>query len=117
MKNANGAARRSNSHTSRTEAARKAWRTRRAGPKKRRSHSGKGELIKGMSRRLPVEILDNLLFRERLREIMRGYAGIYALYRGNRLYYAGLTKNLLGRLKRHTTDRHKRKWTHFIIFR
>ena len=49
MKNANGAARRSNSHTSRTEAARKAWRTRRAGPKKRRSHSGKGELIKGLT--------------------------------------------------------------------
>jgi hypothetical protein len=97
--------------------ARKAWVTRRRKTKRRRSHSGKGELIKGMSRRLPSEILESLLFRHRLRTIMRGYAGIYALYRGKRLYYVGLTKNLLGRLKWHLRDRHKGKWTHFIIFR
>jgi Uri superfamily endonuclease len=70
-----------------------------------------------MSRRLPSEILESPLFRHRLREIMRGYAGIYALYRGKVLYYVGLTRNLLGRLKRHLKDRHKGKWTDFIIFR
>ena len=70
-----------------------------------------------MSRRLPSEILESLLFRQRLREIMRGYAGIYALYRGKQLYYVGLTTNLLGRLKRHLKDRHKGKWSDFIIFR
>jgi Uri superfamily endonuclease len=48
---------------------------------------------------------------------MRGYAGIYALYRGKLLYYVGLTRNLLGRLKRHLKDRHRGKWTDFIIFR
>ena len=94
-------------------AGRKAAATRRA-----RSHkSGKGALIKGMSRRLPSEILDSQLFSRRLREIMRGYAGIYALYRGQRLYYVGLTTNLLGRIKWHMKDRHAGKWDHFIIFR
>ena len=76
-----------------------------------------GALIKGMSRRLPSDILDSQLFSRRLREIMRGYAGIYALYRGQRLYYVGLTTILLGRIKWHMKDRHAGKWDHFIIFR
>jgi len=83
----------------------------------RKTSSGKGALIKGMSRRLPSEILEDPLFRERLREIMRGYAGIYALYRGKKLYYTGLTRDLFGRIRWHTRDRHARRWDHFIIFR
>ena len=70
-----------------------------------------------MSRRLPSEILESPLFARRLREMMRGYAGIYALYRRHRLYYIGLTTNLLGRIKWHLKDRHSGKWDHFIIFR
>jgi hypothetical protein len=70
-----------------------------------------------MSRRLPSEILDSQLFSRRLRKIMRGYAGIYALYRRQRLYYVGLTTNLLGRIRWHLKDRHAGKWDHFIIFR
>lgn len=97
----------------RRDAARKAVATRRA----RSNKSGKGALIKGMSRRLPSEILESQIFSRRLREIMRGYAGIYALYRGQRLYYVGLTTNLLGRIKWHMRDRHAGKWDHFIIFR
>jgi hypothetical protein len=83
----------------------------------RKTSSGKGALIKGMSRRLPSEILEDPLFRERLRQIMRGYAGIYALYRGKKLYYTGLTRDLFGRIRWHTQDRHARKWDQFIIFR
>lgn len=97
----------------RRSAARQAVATRRA----RSNKSGKGALIKGMSRRLPSEILESQIFSRRLREIMRGYAGIYALYRGGRLYYVGLTTNLLGRIKWHLRDRHAGKWGHFIIFR
>ncbi|MBI1904336.1 MAG: GIY-YIG nuclease family protein [Planctomycetia bacterium] len=92
------------------------------GSKKRRrrnrtNHSGKGALIKGMSRRLPAEILENRVFTDRLQEIMRGFAGIYALYRHDELYYVGLTRNLLGRIRWHLRDRHKNKWDHFIIFK
>ena len=79
--------------------------------------SGKGALIKGMSRRLSSELLDDPLFRRSLQEIMRGYAGIYALYRGKKLYYTGLTRNLLSRIKWHQRDRHAGRWDHFVIFR
>jgi hypothetical protein len=79
--------------------------------------SGTGALIKGMSRRLPSELLEDRLFRERLKEIMRKQAGIYALYDGDNPYYTGLTVNLLGRLGRHKRDRHAGRWDHFVIFR
>ncbi|HTQ37895.1 MAG TPA: GIY-YIG nuclease family protein [Pirellulales bacterium] len=78
---------------------------------------GKGALIKGMTKRLPHEILENPLFQVGLKSIMRGYAGIYALYRGKKLYYVGLTKNLLGRIRWHLKDRHAQKWDSFVIFR
>jgi len=66
---------------------------------------------------LPSEILNNPIFKQRLRELMRRYAGIYALYRKRKLYYVGLTRNLLSRIKWHLRDRHARKWDRFIIFR
>jgi hypothetical protein len=70
-----------------------------------------------MSRRLPSEILDSDVFADHLRKMMRRYAGIYALYREKRLYYVGLTRNLLNRIKWHLKDRHGGKWDSFIIFR
>jgi hypothetical protein len=95
----------------RVKAAKKAWKTRKA------RRSTKGALIKGMSRRLPSEILESEVFTEQLKSMMRRYAGIYALYRGKRLYYVGLTRNLLGRIRWHLKDRHKGKWDSFTIFR
>lgn len=78
--------------------------------KAKKRKSSKGALIKGMTRRLPIAILENEIFRRRLREIMRGYAGIYAMYKKKELYYVGLTKNLFGRLKTHRLrDRHAGK--------
>ena len=70
-----------------------------------------------MSKRLPSEILDNPVFKKGLKEIMKGYSGIYALYRKERLYYVGLTTNLLGRINRYLKDRHAGKWDSFVIFR
>ena len=78
--------------------------------------SGKGALIKGMSQRLPIGILESPVFESRLREIMRGYAGIYVLHRRKRLYYIGLTTNLLGRIRGHA-KRRPGKWDHFSFFR
>lgn len=84
---------------------------------KRKTKSTKGALIKGMSRRLPSEILESDIFAEHLKTMMRRYAGIYALYRKRKLYYVGLTKNLLGRIRWHLKDRHRGKWDSFTIFR
>jgi len=40
--------------------------------------------------------------------------GIYALYDNFGLYYVGLTTySLRGRIRRHTTDRHRKKWNRF----
>jgi hypothetical protein len=87
-------------------------------PKRRPKHrTSKGALIKGMTKRLPHEILGNPLFQEGLRRIMRGYAGIYALYSGSKLYYVGLTRDLFARIRWHLRDRHAQKWDSFVIFR
>jgi hypothetical protein len=77
----------------------------------------KGALIKGMSRQLPSEIFASPIFRAKLKELMKGYAGIYALYRKKQIYYVGLTTNLFGRVNHHLRDRHANKWDHFVIFR
>lgn len=91
--------------------AKKAWRTR------RRKKSMKGMLIKGMSRRLPAQILEDPAFRAALTKIMKNYSGIYALYKHNKLYYIGLTKNLHGRLNSHYKDKYPGRWDKFVIFR
>ena len=77
----------------------------------------KGALIKGMTKKLPSQILDNPVFRKGLKEIMKGYSGIYALYHKDRLYYVGLTTNLFGRINWHLKDKHAGKWESFVIFR
>ena len=41
---------------------------------------------------------------------------MYALYRGSRLYYVGLAANLMGRLKGHLKDRHRRLWDRFSVY-
>lgn len=82
-----------------------------------RRRSNKGALIKGMSTRLPIELLGDLSFKDGLQQIMRGYAGVYALYRGSDLYYVGLANNLYDRLRAHTKNKHRRKWDRFAIFR
>ncbi len=70
-----------------------------------------------MSSRLPSEILNSDTFKKRLKEILKGYSGIYALYRKDHLYYVGLTTDLFGRIKGHLKDRHAGKWNSFVIFR
>jgi hypothetical protein len=82
-----------------------------------RRKSTKGALIKGMSKRLPAEILNEPSFEKGLAQIMKGYSGIYALYNRNRLYYVGLTTNLQARLNTHYKKKHAGKWDSFVIFR
>ena len=79
--------------------------------------STKGALIKGMSKNLPSDILTDPIFKKKLRELLRGYAGIYALYKGEKLYYVGLARNLHGRVRWHLKDKHAGKWDYFKIFR
>jgi len=93
-------------------------RTQKARAKDRaKKESSKGALIKGVSVKLPIDILDEPSFKEGVQKIMRGYSGIYLLYRRKTLYYIGLATNLYWRLISHTKDRLKGKWDSFAIFR
>lgn len=85
--------------------------------RRRKRKSNKGALVKGVSRKLPVDILWEPSFKIGLKEISRGYSGIYLLYKRKKLYYVGLAKDLYWRLASHTQDRHKGKWDSFAIFR
>lgn len=51
-----------------------------------------------------------------IKSIIKGKAGIYALYRKDKLYYVGLAINLMNRLKIHLKDRHRGAWDRFSVF-
>ena len=63
----------------------------------------KGALIRGASQLLPRELLFEPTFREELRGLMRGYSGLYVLYKRKSLYYIGLA-NDAGRFSRMRPD-------------
>ena len=83
--------------------------------KRAKSHSsGKGALVKGF-----LEKKDRLGFElllSRYRGVIGDSSGIYALYKGKKLYYVGIAQNLLNRVDGHTRDKHKRRWDKVSVF-
>ncbi len=55
-------------------------------------------------------------YQREITDMIKGHQGIYALYRGQKLYYVGLASNLRNRIKHHLKDRHQGKWTHFSLY-
>lgn len=53
---------------------------------------------------------------EIVRQFIGRNAGVYALYRKNRLYYVGLATKLNWRLKAHSKNRHGGSWDRFSIY-
>jgi hypothetical protein len=57
---------------------------------------------------------------EKYQAIIRDYTrkrnGVYALYKGDRLYYVGLAIDLRRRLKQHLKDKHVDAWDRFSIY-
>lgn len=51
-----------------------------------------------------------------VRDHARGRNGIYALYRGERLYYVGLASDLRSRMKQHLRDTHAKSWDRFSLY-
>lgn len=74
------------------------------------------------ARRLLIEHLERVSPRvlaeypDAMRELIRRRAGVYALYRKNKLYYVGLAGNLMGRIKQHLRDRHNGGWDRFSVY-
>lgn len=55
-------------------------------------------------------------YKDVIREYVKRRHGVYALYRGTRLYYVGLASNLRTRLSHHLRDRHASTWDHFSVY-
>lgn len=55
-------------------------------------------------------------YPEIIKGMIKGRAGVYALYKGDNLYYVGLASNLAGRLRTHLKDRHKGAWNRFSVY-
>ncbi len=71
-------------------------------------------IVNSYFERVSWQVLDK--FRPIVREMTRGHAGVYALYKGDKLYYVGLASNLMGRVNAHLKDRHKGKWDRFSVY-
>ena len=74
----------------------------------------KGQLVSQHLGKISGTILDD--YPELIRSYVKGKHGIYALYRGNHLYYVGQASNLRVRLRHHLKDRHAKKWDRFSIY-
>jgi hypothetical protein len=82
--------------------------------KKRRTT--RGRLLKGIAT-LPVALLGNSFFEAAMQKLLKGSPGIYALFKGKKLYYVGLSRDLHGRIRNHLEDRHRGKWDTFQVFK
>lgn len=83
--------------------------------KNMRERKTRGLLLKGILEKVPSDSFE--ILRGELKEIMRGKAGIYALYKQKKLHYVGLARNLDGRLYGHLErDRLRGKWDNFSVF-
>jgi len=71
-------------------------------------------IVRAYLERVSWRVLDK--WREILAVQIKGQAGIYALYKGDKLYYVGLARSLMGRVNHHLKDRHKGKWERFSVY-
>lgn len=73
------------------------------------------QILEGYLERVSGKVMDKG-YRDIVREMIRGRSGVYALYKGDRLYYVGLATNLMGRVNGHLRDRHKSRWNTFSVY-
>jgi len=55
-------------------------------------------------------------YSKQLTDLVGKKHGVYALYKGSRLYYVGLAINLKNRIKHHLRDKHSGKWDKFSLY-
>lgn len=71
-------------------------------------------IVAGYIEKVNSRICDG--YQKEITDMTRGYQGLYALYKRNKLYYVGLARNLKGRIRHHLKDRHQGEWTHFSLY-
>src|SRR5687768_9314386 len=73
-------------------------------------------LVTEFIERVSGTVLEDPQYRRVVAGLIKGHAGIYALYKGDALYYVGLASNLMPRVKHHLKDRHARRWETFSVY-
>lgn len=81
---------------------------------KKKTIKKKGVLINGVLEKIPSRYFEAV--GKQLRLILNRKAGIYALYKDEKLYYVGLATNAFNRIKNHLKGRKQNKWNNFSIF-
>jgi len=71
-------------------------------------------LVGGYLERISVKAFDQ--YQSEITGLVKNKHGVYALYKGDRLYYVGLAVNLRRRIRQHLKDRHAGKWNRFSLY-
>ncbi len=74
----------------------------------------RGTLVSGCLEGVSSDLLKQ--YARLLRQYAAGEVGVYALYKGDRLFYVGLARDLRQRLKQHQHDRLERRWDQFSFY-
>lgn len=74
----------------------------------------KNALLLGYLEKISWRVLGH--YPKLVQQMIRHKSGVYALYRQDKLYYVGLAKNLMGRVRGHLKDRHKGSWDRFSVY-
>jgi len=74
----------------------------------------KESLIIGHLEKISSKVFSD--FPKQITDLAGKQHGVYALYKGNKLYYVGLATNLRRRVTTHLRDRHAGKWDKFSLF-
>lgn len=72
--------------------------------------------MKIITSKLPKIGIEAFEYRQILSDMLGDASGIYALYKGDKLYYIGKAIDLKRRLTQHLKDQHQKKWDTFSLF-
>jgi hypothetical protein len=82
--------------------------------KRAKSGPRRERIVGSYLERVSWRVLDK--WRPIVARLIKSHAGVYALYKGDKLYYVGLASNLMGRVNHHLKDRHRGKWDRFSVY-
>ena len=81
----------------------------------KRRRGRQARLVQGYLERKRGKLLDSRY--PMIEQILPHNKGVYALYKGDNLYYLGIAKhNLVGRVRNHLVDKHRNKWDNFSLY-
>ena len=75
---------------------------------------GNRQLVCQQMENIPSKVLEE--YQHIIKQYVRKRHGVYALYKGDKLYYVGLATNLRSRLRHHLKDRHRGLWDRFSVY-